>query len=434
MQEILGNLVRVTSFMLFAFLSIVLVYRLLQEVHIIKKRKLTGEKQGAEQSCLLRNKNLRLFLSILLMVVVSRIAIYVIAYFGLIFFKGQNPGFFASFEMLWKRWDSEHYLFIAQHGYSSILNKGFLIAFPPAYPLLVKIAQLIVRNYFLSGLVVSHLSLTAACFLLYKLVEMDEDSEVAFRSVKYLLIYPLSFFLGVIFTESLFLALSLGVVYALRKEKWLLAGLISMFAVLTRVVHGNFLIVIFLVEFIIAKNVAEKVKDRQWKIIISDFLRSGICVLFILLGDFIYLLLNKLTRHDWVAFMAYKNEKWYHHFLFFPNNLKEMVKIAFTYNPSDNLVLWGPAIVSFFFVAILLCISFKKLRLSYWIYLYFYLFSTYCVYWLISGARYMVGAFPVFIILALLSKKRLSSFILTFLSISLLIFYTLVFTYGSYLM
>ena len=47
-------------------------------------------------------------------------------------------------------------------------------------------------------------------------------------------LFPMSFFFSAVYSESLFLALSIGAVYAARRERWMWAGLLGMLAATTR--------------------------------------------------------------------------------------------------------------------------------------------------------------------------------------------------------
>ncbi len=71
-------------------------------------------------------------------------------------------------------------------------------------------------------------------WLLYRLVNRDFGASVASRAVIYLAIGPLSFFLQAVYTESLFLLLSLACFVFAREGRWRLAGLMGLLATLTR--------------------------------------------------------------------------------------------------------------------------------------------------------------------------------------------------------
>ena len=131
---------------------------------------------------------------------------------------------------IWGVWDSFWYMDIAQNGYStlgSIPSSPNQTNFPffPLYPMLMKILGGITGGeYFLAGIFVSNVSLLLACYLLYKLVERESDRKTARLSVKYLFLFPISFIFSGVFTESLYLCLTLLCFYLARRRNWWLAG------------------------------------------------------------------------------------------------------------------------------------------------------------------------------------------------------------------
>jgi hypothetical protein len=71
--------------------------------------------------------------------------------------------------------------------------------------------------------------------LLYRLVGIDLGPRIGLWSAGLLLVFPTAYFLHIGYTESLFLALAFGSMYAARTERWWLAGLLALLATLTRV-------------------------------------------------------------------------------------------------------------------------------------------------------------------------------------------------------
>ncbi len=85
-----------------------------------------------------------------------------------------------------------------------------------------------------AALLVSTLATVAAFALLYIMVQDTWDEKTARMTLLYLAIFPSAFFLMAAYTESLFLAFSLGCLYAYRKSKWGMAAVLGAAAVLTR--------------------------------------------------------------------------------------------------------------------------------------------------------------------------------------------------------
>lgn len=179
--------------------------------------------------------------------IVTRFAIIVIAELAAVI-VGQRPGEHVqeSSHLLlavWGRWDAVHYLDIATIGYH-----GTDMAFFPLYPLLIAGLGSLMGNHLVAGLVVSNVALFFGLLFLYKLVDHEFDRGVARRAIFYISIFPTAVFFSAVYTESLFFMLTVASFYYMRERRWLLAGLIGLFAAMTRV-EGVLLIVPFIIEW-----------------------------------------------------------------------------------------------------------------------------------------------------------------------------------------
>ena len=122
----------------------------------------------------------------------------------------------------WANFDGVHYLSIAENGYYQ-----FQQAFFPLYPLLIRfLGKLLRGNFVLAGMLISNLSLLGVLILLWKLLDIEaikkigEIKEIKKWVIVFVLFFPTSFFFGSIYTESFFLFLILLSFYALKKRKW----------------------------------------------------------------------------------------------------------------------------------------------------------------------------------------------------------------------
>lgn len=128
------------------------------------------------------------------------------------------------------RWDSVWFMSIAADGYDG----GAREAFFPLYPLLVRIAGAPLGSTLIGGALASTALLGLALVLLHRLVCLDHDRAVARNAVLVTALFPMSFFFSAVYSESLFLALSIGAVYAARRERWAWAGALGLLAATTR--------------------------------------------------------------------------------------------------------------------------------------------------------------------------------------------------------
>ncbi|MGH2861966.1 MAG: mannosyltransferase family protein [Solirubrobacteraceae bacterium] len=129
------------------------------------------------------------------------------------------------------RWDSVHYLTIAEHGYNTASNTVFF----PLYPLLIKVVTWVTSSYVISGLLVSVGSFAVSLLLLHRLVREELGDRAADATVLLLAFSPLSLFFTAIYTESLFLSLCLGAFLLARRGRWGWAGIAASAATLTHI-------------------------------------------------------------------------------------------------------------------------------------------------------------------------------------------------------
>jgi hypothetical protein len=132
------------------------------------------------------------------------------------------------------RWDAVWYLSIARSGYG---GGSSLSAFFPLYPVAVRAAAGELRSG--AALLVSAYAVSAAAFvvalmLLHKLVELELGARFAGPVLLLVAFWPASFFFSAPYSESLFLALSVGVFYTARTGRWPLAACLCASATATR--------------------------------------------------------------------------------------------------------------------------------------------------------------------------------------------------------
>jgi hypothetical protein len=128
------------------------------------------------------------------------------------------------------RWDSVWYLAIADGGYGDAQRAAFF----PLYPLVVRLGGALVGSPLVAGVLASTALLAVALVLLHRLVALDHGRAVARNAVLVTALSPMSFFFSAVYSESLFLCLSVGAVYAARRERWARAGALGALAAATR--------------------------------------------------------------------------------------------------------------------------------------------------------------------------------------------------------
>lgn len=127
------------------------------------------------------------------------------------------------------RWDAVWFLRIAEDGYD-----GDRAAFFPLYPLLVKAGGVLVGSPVVAGMLISLACLFGALVLLGRLVALDFGRDVARLAVLLIAIFPGALWFSSVYSEALFLLLSVGAVYAARTDRWAVAGAVGALATTTR--------------------------------------------------------------------------------------------------------------------------------------------------------------------------------------------------------
>ncbi len=152
---------------------------------------------------------------------------------------------------LWAHFDGEHYATVAGSGYLGTAQEASP-AFFPLYPMMMRsIAELGGGPISLGGLsvwgvLISLAALLPALWFVYRITEETWGKQAAKGAVLTLAFFPTTFFLNAVYTESLFLMLSSGAVWAVRIRRDLLLGcLFAAFATATRNVGVLLLIPLF---------------------------------------------------------------------------------------------------------------------------------------------------------------------------------------------
>jgi mannosyltransferase PIG-V len=129
------------------------------------------------------------------------------------------------------RWDSVWYLAIAQGGYD---HEPARTAFLPLYPLAVRGVGVALGSDLIAGVLVSLLAFAVALMLLYRLVALELGAELARVTVLLIAFCPMAYFFSAVYSESLFLALSLACIWHARIGRWALAGVFGALAAAER--------------------------------------------------------------------------------------------------------------------------------------------------------------------------------------------------------
>lgn len=145
----------------------------------------------------------------------------------------------ASSEWLFKTWDTAHYLYLSEEGYSQAAGSA---AFHPLWPALIGLATPIFASSLWAALVLANLFSTVGLVMLHRLTARLTDEETADTTLLLALAYPGALFYCLPYTESLFLLITVSVFFLIVSDRVGAAAWLSLLAAPARAV-GVFLVI-----------------------------------------------------------------------------------------------------------------------------------------------------------------------------------------------
>ncbi len=194
---------------------------------------------------------------------------------------------------IWNQWDAIHFLRIAEFGYSAA--DKFKAWFYPFYPWCVRAFSYLTGDFLIASFIVSGIALLFAVVILRRLTASEWNAAIARRAVYFFLIFPPAYVLHIGYTESLFLALAIGSIFAARQQRWWLAGVLGAFAWMTRA-NGIVLLPALAVE-----------AGHQW-FITRRWRWQWLWIAVVPAGFAVYLFLNWRISGDPFAFLKMRRQ------------------------------------------------------------------------------------------------------------------------------
>lgn len=317
------------------------------------------------------------FKKILLLFIVWRVGLFFIAFIATLVI----PGFGGRFpyadklliptglpEWIWGfgNFDGVHYIKIAEEGYKAEYSQAFF----PLFPYLMGLLGNILSNffnyqlaYFLSGLVLANLFFVVSLFFLYKLFNLDFDPKTSFKGLLLLLAFPTAFYFGSIYTESLFLFLTVLSLFFIRTKLFLYSGITILLASSTRIIGLMLIPALALEVYLLFRKGYFKEKS-------SKLINAIIGIVIAPLGTLLYMLYLRINFENPIYFLtsqpAFGAERSAAEIILLPQVVIRYIKILTTI-PTNTLTFWNATTELFitFLVLSLLLIYWKKIRLSY---------------------------------------------------------------------
>ena len=285
--------------------------------------------------------------------------------------------------------DGARYLQIAGSGYGvgqeSIANVGFF----PFYPVLIRVFSIIFEPA-MAAMVISNLALLGAGILLKELVDWHyKQPRITNAAVTFLMFSPVSFLFSGAYPEATFLVLALGAFYAAARSRWLAASLCGMAVALTSSI--GFLIVVPLAIEYLRKDPQPGEASQ------ASLMRRLLLLAVVPLGCIGFLLFSYLRFGDLLAPFA-ASPLWTGGLI-----------------PPWTAIAETQLLPKFYrnFTGLMLCAGFAtwmagillRVRVSYLVFAGLLLAAYACSPSLASIARQLSVVFPLFVILAALSRR-----------------------------
>lgn len=318
----------------------------------------------------------------------------------------------------WGNFDGVHYLTIAKSFYSAYYTQTFF----PFYPILIMLISKItfITNYLTIALLVSNIFFLFCLIIFSKLLKLEKfTTPQIYWTLIFLIVFPTSYYFGAVYTESIFLFMTLLFYYLVKKMRWIPAGLVGLLSSATKLL-GVFLTSFFVYDFII------KIKKHQ-KIQIREIV--GFLLVFI--GLFSYMFYLQAKFNDFLLFWhsqpVFGAGRLGSGIILPPQVIYRYLKILVSVSPGNIAFFTAlQELLAFLSAIFLLWVGYsKKINISYLLYALIVIVVPSLTGTLSSMPRYILIAFPIYMILGKIKNTYLKLFLVTVFLILLLINTTL---------
>lgn len=267
------------------------------------------------------------YLSILILFIITRIVLFAAAFW---LTEGNLKHALYNF-------DIEHYLDIAQNGY-----KDYTVAFFPLIPMLMRFFNLFGIPV-LGTMIVNNIAALLSAFLLYKLTNN-------LNCTKLFLCSPIAVFTFIAYTESLFILLTLLVLYLYKNEKYFWAGICLGLGVTCRSLAAMLFFSVFIVMAI---------KFFKKELSIKSIFKMYIPATLLSLTYPVFL---QIKFGNWKAFMDVQYDYWWR----MPSNLITTIIKDVEFMITQDSIIQNVQIIYHFILLLamitLIVFAYKKLR------------------------------------------------------------------------
>jgi len=298
---------------------------------------------------------------------------------------------------IWANFDGARYLYTVENGY-----REFNFAFFPFLPFIIYLIHRIFNiSPLIAGILINNLAFFASLFVVYKIILIDYNKKIAWSTLFFLAIFPVSFYYNSVYTESLYFLFATLSFYYARKSNWLPAGFLGYLAGLTRFV-GIALFPALLIEWAQQNNFnLQKLKKK--------FFESKVFFTFLIpLAIVTYSIYLKIRFGDFLLFQKSMANWEQNKFVFPLQVLWRYFRVLVVLPNRSNFIYWVMILelIAVFLYFALSIYVWKKIRISYGAFMLISLIIPTCTGTFQSMPRYILHLFPAFLAIALLTEKN----------------------------
>ncbi len=205
------------------------------------------------------------------------------------------------------RWDAVWYVDIAEVGYPTDYPPR--TAFFPLYPVLLRIGGWFVGSPVVAGLLISLVCAFVGAMLFHRLTDVELGRPAAKAATWALLAFPGSMWFTAVYSEGLFLLLSVGCLLAARQHAWAIAGTLGALASATRSAGVLLMVPLALIAWEQFRQRPRPVDPRaevgwrEW-----PWRRPAIAVASVPIGILTYLVVLRVIGHSWMTSFEQQQE------------------------------------------------------------------------------------------------------------------------------
>jgi len=297
---------------------------------------------------------------------------------------------------VFKTWDGQHYLFLAEKGYPDGVTLS--TAFYPFYPVIIRLIGFIfLGNTLIAGLLISNLCSILAIVYFYLLVKKLYNDKIAFTASLFMISFITFFYTSLVYSEGLFILLVIAFFYYFYEKQFYPCLLTSILIPLIRP-SGILVIVPLFVYLVVDIWNVKKVKETKNFLLILGFFTGFLiylCVMKYFTGSF-------FSGFDAQSLYVANNSlgNLIHPISWFQRNF---LNIHYTFNGYTTSILNR---IFFGFYLILLYFVYKYLDRTLFIFSLILGMIPALTGDFMSFIRYILVVFPLFIVLSLKFQKN----------------------------